>query len=134
VPNRCGAPRLIGSVQSTSGRGPDAIPEPRGNEIVVARLHGLGIEGSERVSELLFRPYDRYVTLSRDTFRFLPDHGSLPILLKVPLSLDYTGQWRLNEPGNELDLSVREGAPFNPDDSPEDRSYRIDFYAIPVSG
>jgi hypothetical protein len=62
----------------------------------------------------------------------VPDHGSLPALLKVPVSRDYPGKWRLNEPGQEIHFKVFTDDPFNSGETLLDRPYRIDFYAIPL--
>jgi hypothetical protein len=133
VPNRCGTPRLIGSEQSTTLGAPVPIPDPpSSNEIVVGRLHGLGIAGRERVYSLLYRAYDREVVLARDEQRVIPDHGSLPSLLKVPVLRDYPGTWGLNEPGSTLQFKISQTDPFNFDQSLVDSAYRIDYYAIPL--
>jgi uncharacterized membrane protein (UPF0136 family) len=135
VPSRCGSPRRIASVRSTSASAPVDIPDPPSSrEVVIARVHGLGISGWERPYSLGFRAYDRFVTLSRDTYRFLPGHGGLPALLKVPAALDYPGTWALNEPGSKISFTIRRDDPFNEDLSVTDLPYRIDYYAIPVAG
>ena len=132
VANRCGTPRLIGTQRSSTGGAPVPIPAAGADEIVVARLHGLGISGREGPYSLLFRAYERYVLLARDQQRLLPDHGSFPAVLKVPAQHDYPGTWRLNEPGDTLQFKILQHDPFNVDQSQVDSAYRIDYYAIPL--
>ena len=52
IPDRCGDPRSLGTVEASSGE-TVAVPRPRPGEVVFARIGGAGVSGLERVTTLL---------------------------------------------------------------------------------
>jgi hypothetical protein len=120
VPDRCGAPRALGSV--SAGEGEDVrVPAPGPGEVAFARVDGAGVGGLESLQNLLLHARVRHAVVNGDTsYRLVPETAGDGLLLRAA-------------PG------VVEPGPFSP--IPDARTIRVegarggltyDFYAMAV--
>jgi len=119
--NRCGAPRLLRSVNTRYGA---SIPVPQAapGEAVFARVHGAGVSGIETLRALLFRARFRYVTVNgRQISRLVPGTAADGLLMSVPKSADFPGAgFALSPAARTLSFTGTSG------------SLHVDFYAMPL--
>ncbi|MDX6604562.1 MAG: hypothetical protein QOF23_1071 [Solirubrobacterales bacterium] len=83
VPDRCGRPRPIGSVESRYGEVVE-VPPPGPGEVVFARIHGAGVGGLERLTALILHARVRQVVVNgSQTYRLLPETAGDGLLLRA---------------------------------------------------
>jgi hypothetical protein len=96
IPDRCGKPRLLGTVHSD---GADIVPvpaAPRG-AVLIAQIHGLQIHNREPLETLFARAADRSLVINgAATFRVVPDTLTDGLILDVPRYADYAAPFNLN--------------------------------------
>jgi hypothetical protein len=63
VPDRCGAPREVGSVSAEAGAAVQ-VPSPGPGEVVFVRIGGAGVSGLERLQTFLFHAGSRHVVVN----------------------------------------------------------------------
>ena len=68
VPDRCGEPRPVGSVQGALGE-PLALPPAPAGTVLIGRVHGLEIGAFERLEMLVARPADRWISIDGEPRR-----------------------------------------------------------------
>ncbi len=89
IPDRCGAPRLLGTVHSDAGDVVHVPPAPPG-AVLIAQVHGLQLHNGERLSTLLSRAAERSLVINDAvTFRVVPDTLTDGLILDVPRYADY---------------------------------------------
>ena len=89
IPDRCGRPRLLGTVHSDSGDIVHVPPAPPG-DVLIAQVHGLQIHNGERLKTLFARAAERNLVLNNAvTFRVVPDTLTDGLILDVPRFADY---------------------------------------------
>jgi hypothetical protein len=80
--NRCSSPRLIRSVDASSGT-TVPVPDPGRNEVVFVRIYGAGVSGLERLSTLLLHARTRRVIVNgAQSYRLIPGTASDGLLLR----------------------------------------------------
>lgn len=122
VPDRCGPPARISSVERRPGE-EVAVPQAHRDEIIVLKLQGAEIEGLERVKSLLWKPPIRTAVLNggQVTYRLVPKTTGDGLIVSRDPSLDGTGGF---EELPQLTHIRIEGV---------DRPLRFSFYRIKVS-
>jgi hypothetical protein len=125
VANRCGEARPLGSAEGTYGE-PLAVPTAPPGRAVVARVHGVQVEGLERVRSALYRARSRQVTFDTDErlFTFVPATAADGLLLRAPASVDPPGPFKLAPDANEISFLLGR--------EPADGPIEIDFYSLAV--
>src|SRR5207248_3010088 len=88
--DRCGATRLLGSVDSGYGRNV-RVPRAGRNQVVFARIHGAGISGLERLRTLLYRSTFRNVVVNGGAagYRLVPGTAADGLIMSAPRSADF---------------------------------------------
>jgi len=127
TPDRCGAPRPLGSVSADLGR---SVPVPaprRPNELVFARVHGLATSGAERLWTLLYRAALRHVVFDGNrVFRLVAANAGDGLVLRAPRGVDFPAPFAMSPQARNVGFDVQDTTA-----SPSG-SVRIDFYAMPV--
>lgn len=119
--HRCGLPRLIGVVHSTTGRQILVPPPPSPGDMVFARIDGIGARGWELLRAALYRARERSVRLGgRGTWKLVPDTAADGLILRAPTLVDYPKPFQLAPDVHFLSLRIA-GAP--------PRSFTVMFYA-----
>lgn len=81
--SRCGAPRVIDTVEAAAGA-PAEVPEPKPGQVVFVRIGGVGVGGLERVQTALFHADSRHATINGDTrVRLVPETAGDGLLLRA---------------------------------------------------
>jgi hypothetical protein len=112
VPNRCGPPRLIETVQSETEREIDVPVAAGKDEVVFARLHGAGVEGWESMRSMLYRARQRTVTLDGyAVWRLVPDTAGDGLLMRVPKSVDYPEPFQAPFDAQTMSVQIQGAAP-----------------------
>jgi len=122
IPDRCGRPRLLGTVHSDSGDIVHVPPAPPG-DVLVAQVHGLQIHNGERLKTLFARAAERSLVINNAvTFRAVPDTLTDGLVLDVPHFADYAAPFNFN-----LAVSTIEG---EIDQAPV--AVSVTFEAVPI--
>ncbi|MEK6277290.1 MAG: hypothetical protein AABM29_04675 [Actinomycetota bacterium] len=124
TPDRCGAPRRIGSLEARYGAPVDVPRLQSKGEVVFARVHGAGVEGLERLRTLLYRAAARHVIVNDDPtpHRLVPGTAADGLLLNAPGDVDFPPPFALAPAARTL--VFRKGSSSDP--------LEVDFYAMPV--
>jgi hypothetical protein len=126
VPDRCGEPRPLETVEATFGD-PVPIPKaPRGN-IVFARVEGVGVEGIERLRTLLLRAHGRQVQFSNGgdkIWTLIAATAGQGLIMRAPKEIDYPGTFRFAPNAREVTFLYEGGASETP--------ITVEFLAMPV--
>jgi hypothetical protein len=120
VPDRCGPERELESVSAAAGEAV-TVPTPGPGEVVLARVHGAGVSGLERVQTFLFHAASRHAVVNGETrYRLIPETAGDGLLLRAAPGVVKPGPF---DPVPEAQtLAVEGGA---------DR-ITYDFYALQV--
>jgi hypothetical protein len=96
VPDRCGRPRVIGTVHS----GPSdvaAIPPAPAGTVLIGEVRGLQIYLRERLQTLFLRARERSIVINGgDDYRVIADTVGDGLILDVPPDADYAPPFNLN--------------------------------------
>jgi hypothetical protein len=96
IPDRCGRPRLLGTVHSDAGDIVQVPAAPRG-DVLVAQVHGLQVHNGELLKTLFARAAERSLMINNAaTFRVVPDTLTDGLILDVPRSADYAAPFNFN--------------------------------------
>lgn len=90
IPDRCGEPKLATSI--TVGPGQTfQIPQARNDEIVIMRVHGMKLEGLEKVAALFWQPSERHAVIDggRYRYRLPPDTTEDPMIVSADRELGH---------------------------------------------
>ena len=121
VPHRCGLPRLIGVVHSTTRSRIPVPPPPGPSDIVFARIDGIGVGGLESFRSDLYRARERTVTLgARGTWKLVPETAGDGLILRAPPLVDYPEPFQLAPDVGAMSLWIAGTAP---------RPLTVAFYA-----
>ncbi|HMC49174.1 MAG TPA: hypothetical protein VKH20_00870, partial [Solirubrobacterales bacterium] len=96
IPDRCGREKLLTSVSSEFGK-PFEVPTPPPGNLTIARVHGVDVDGLERLRTLLFRAKPRYIEFlggnqsasTAANFRLVPGTAEDGLLISAPSAADY---------------------------------------------
>ncbi len=82
VPDRCGAPRSLGTVSAGSGQAVP-VPRPGPREVVFVRIGGAGVSGLERLQSFFLHASSRHATINGEThYRLIPETAGDGLLLR----------------------------------------------------
>jgi hypothetical protein len=83
VPDRCGAPRDVGSVSAAAGAAVQ-VPSPGPGEVVFVRIGGAGVSGLERLQTFLFHAGSRHIVVNGTArFRLVPETADDGLLMRA---------------------------------------------------
>lgn len=100
VPDRCGEPRMVGSVEASYGETVD-VPQAAPGEVVFVRIDGAEVGGLEKLRTLLYRSHFRYAVIDGDaSYRLVPGTAADGLLLDGSPRLTGAGPWA-EAPGAE---------------------------------
>jgi hypothetical protein len=81
--SRCGAPRVIDTVEAAAGA-PVEVPEPKPGQVVFVRIGGAGVRGLERVQTALFHADSRHVVINGGIrVRLVPETAADGLLVRA---------------------------------------------------
>ncbi len=87
VPDRCGEPELISSVDAAYGETVE-VPQAGKDEVVFVKVDGVGVSGLESVLSLLYKSRFRHAVVNgSDTYRLVPGTAADGLLLNGPPEL-----------------------------------------------
>ena len=121
IPDRCGHEEFL--TEAKGGPGTVISVPPSGpGEMVLMRVHGLGVSGLERLRALLWRPGFRFAHLNGDTvtYRLVPGTAADGLMVSPAPGLDSAGAFA--QIPSVQDISI-EGV---------SRQLTYDFYRVPV--
>ncbi|MFN8150159.1 MAG: hypothetical protein U0R24_03390 [Solirubrobacterales bacterium] len=120
VPDRCGEPELISSVDSAFGETVE-VPQPGRDEVVYAKVEGAGVSGAESILSLLYKARFRHAVVNgTDTYRLVPGTAADGLLLAGPPELVGEGIFAQAPQASTLELTGPGG------------DLRYDFYSMKV--
>jgi hypothetical protein len=130
TPDRCGRESLLKRINGEFGK-PFPVPVAPAGSLTIARVHGVGIGGLERVRTLLFRAKPRYIEFSGGNqsasaaanFRLVPGTAEDGLLISAPRRADYREPFTL----------APDPATFTISGPGLEGPVEIDFYARPIS-
>lgn len=124
--NRCGEPRQIGTVESRFDE-PVEVPAPGAREVVLARVHGVEIDGLERIRATLWRPRSRYLIVNGETapgnytgYRVVPGTAAQGLMLRAAGGVAGRGPFSPAPQARTVELTGSSG------------ELRFEFFAIRV--
>ena len=96
VPDRCGEPRPIGSVQAGYDE-PIEVPRPSRGHVVVATVEGVGPSRAERLRAVVYRGLQRGVTFEGErTYRIVPATAEgAPLIVNSSPGVDFPAPFGL---------------------------------------
>ncbi len=120
IPNRCGAPRLIRSIDARYGE-TVGIPAAPVGRVLYAKIHGAGVSGLERIRTLLYRAKYRFAVVNGDrVYRLVPGTAGDGLLMNAASGADYRGPFALSPAVHTIALTGSSGP------------LRIDLYSMQV--
>lgn len=112
VPNRCGDPHPIETVESQTGEEIEVPAAPEKDEIVFARIHGAGVEGLESLRSTLYRARQRTVTLDGyAVWRLVPDTAGDGLVMRVPSSVDFPEPFQAPFDARTMSVQIQGATP-----------------------
>jgi hypothetical protein len=126
VPDRCGEPRPLETVETTFGE-PVPIPDNPPGSIVFARVEGIGVEGAERLRNLLLRARGRQAQFSNGgnkIWTLIAATAGQGLIMRAPEEIDYPGPFRFAPNAREVTFLYEGGS------SPKELT--VEFFAMPV--
>jgi hypothetical protein len=123
VPDRCGEPRSLGSVEGELGQPIELPPAPPGT-VLIGRVHGLEIGAFERIEMLIARPAVRRISINGEpSHRVVPDTVQDGLILDVPAAVDYPRPFNLGQDAKTLTAEVEKES---------GGSVTVDLEAVPI--
>ncbi|HEX7059150.1 MAG TPA: hypothetical protein VF176_04795 [Solirubrobacterales bacterium] len=105
--NRCGSPRLIRTVRSQTGAQIAIPPPPRPEDVVIARIDGVGVEGWETLRSTLYRARQRTITVDGSrTWRLVPDTAEDGLIMRAPAAVDFPEPFRLAPNAHTVSVQI----------------------------
>ena len=90
-PNRCpAAPVALQTVRADWGQSVPVPAPPTQSSFVFVRIGGVGVQGTERLRALLYKPREREVILGGVAHRLVQETATDGLLLRAPANLDYS--------------------------------------------
>jgi hypothetical protein len=124
VPDRCGRPHPVGSVEGALGE-PIALPPAPPGTVLIGRVHGLGIGALERIEMLFSRPADRWISIDGGPrHRVVPGTVEDGLILDVPSAVDYPEPFNLGQGAKTLTAEI---------DGESGGSVTVDLEAVPIA-
>jgi hypothetical protein len=131
-PTRCGPLRSLGTHPLRVGD-EVPVPDPAPGQAVLMALHGAGPDARERLRALLYKPYDRWVSINGErTRRFAIGLATVPTLLRVADDVDFTDPFRMDDKAQRIRLIITsEGVLGMAQEQARDSS--VEFFSMPVT-
>ena len=128
VPDRCGEPRTLESVEAPYGQSVEVPEAPANDEAVIAVVEGLGPSSRERLRTALYRGLIRTVVFDDYVpWRLIPDTADgVPLLVSAPRGVDFPRPFQLAPDLRQLLLKIESGFANVAD------PLTIEFQALPV--
>jgi hypothetical protein len=124
VPDRCGEPRDLGSVEGELGQPVELPPAPAGT-VLVGRVPGLEIGPLERIEMLLARPAVRRISINGEpAHRVVPDTVQDGLILDVPAAVDYPRPFNLGQDARTLTAEI---------EGESGGTVTVDLEAVPIA-
>ena len=124
VPDRCGEPTPLRTVETTYGR-PIDVPKAAGSRVVVARVSGVQVEGLERLGTLLYRSRTREIAFDDGFgYRLVPGTAADGLLLSAPRRIDFPAPFAI-APDTTTITFLRGGQPSSDGISVEFEAMRV---------
>jgi hypothetical protein len=124
IPDRCGAPKVLGVLRSNGVAAVAVPPEPAGM-VLVAEIHGLGIGAGERLRTLFTRADVRTLSINNTvTFRVVPDTLTDGLVLDVPAGADYAPPFNLSLSAHSIEAAIH-GRPVR---------FAVTILGVPITG
>jgi hypothetical protein len=109
APGRCGVERLLERVQTRTGAAVVVPPASR-DEIVFARVKGLGVGGWEALRTFAFRARERTATFDGGrSWRLVPATAEAGLLIRAPSGRDFPAPFRLAPDPRTVEFAVTDG-------------------------
>jgi hypothetical protein len=101
------------------------VPAPPGRrDIVFARIHGLGVDGWEKLRSFAYRARDRTVTFDgKSSWRLVPATAADGLIMRAAPGVDFPRPFQLAPDAREFSIQVDGGA---------SRDLRVEFFAQEV--
>lgn len=111
---RCSPPSPLGSVEASSGQAIPVPTEPGRDQIVFAKIHGLGLTAPESALSLLYRAPTRSVSFDPGgTWNLAADTAADGLILRAPRAVDFPRPFQLAPDPRRFSVAVN-GAPSRP--------------------
>jgi len=119
IPDRCGEPKLAASVTVDPGQ-VFKVPQAGRDEIVTMRIHGMKLEGLEKLTSLFWRPTERFAVTdgAKYSYRMPPDTTEDPMIVSADRKLGHGPELPELPPLHNMYLKGASG-PFT-----------VDFYRV----
>ncbi len=127
-PDRCGPEREIETVTAGYDQ-PVPIPKVGPKEAVVLRVHGLAVEGKEKLLTLLYRAGQRRVFFTEGLYAVVGETAADGLLLSVPEWADYPGEYALSSKSETVAFDKQGG---HLSGVTANSTVTLTFYALPV--
>lgn len=122
VRDRCGERKSLGTVEGAWDE-PIPVPEAGRNELVIAAVEGVQVEGTERLAALLHRARARRVSFDAgDGYVFIPATAKDGLLLRAPAGADYPDGFALAPNASEVRFTG----------GPAEEPIEVEFYSVPI--
>jgi len=108
--DRCGPVRPLGRVEANSGEEIAVPAPPRPRDIVFARIHGLGVDGWERLRSLAYRARDRTVTFDGErSWRLVAATAEDGLIMRAAPAVDFPRPFQLAPDAREFSVQIEGG-------------------------
>lgn len=124
--DRCGEPQHLTAISARGGE-IVTVPTVGPNELLFVTIDGVEDSLLANLRTALYKSDIWFVALDEEVFRFVPGHAENPHVLRVPVSVDYSGAFAI-EPAETISVST---SPVPGDLG--DPGIRYDFYSVPIS-
>jgi hypothetical protein len=108
--DRCGTRRIVARVRVHT----DAqlrVPAPPPGGVIYADVHGIGVEGFERLRAFLYRARERWVAVNgRQHWRLVPGTAGDGLLLRAAAGVDFPGAFALAPEAHALSFHLNGSA------------------------
>jgi hypothetical protein len=131
-PTRCGPPRSLGTHPLRVGE-ELPVPAPAPGEAVLMALHGAGPDAGERLRALVYKPYDRWISIDGERQRrFAIGLATVPTLLRVADDVDYTDPFRMDDKARRIRLVITSEGVLGMAQE-QSRNSTVEFFSMPVT-
>ncbi len=119
--DRCGSVRPLGSVDAESGEEIAVPAPPRPRDIIFARIHGLGVDGWEKLRSFAYRARDRTVTFDGGrSWRLVAATAEDGLIMRAAPGVDFPRPFQLAPDARQFSVEVEGSDP---------RQIQVEFFA-----
>jgi hypothetical protein len=121
TPDRCGAERPLRTVAAETGEAIPVPAPPGPDQIVFARIDGLGVDGWERLRSFAYRARNRTVAFDPGaSWRLVPATADDGLILRAPATIDFPRPFQLAPGADSFAVEVDGGGA---------RPVRVEFFS-----